>query len=45
MSGESGLGPLQIWVVGFAVLMLLPVAIALGFSMWAGMQPNGGGAR
>jgi hypothetical protein len=45
MGRDSGLGALQIWVVGFAVLMLLPVAIALGFSIWAGMQPNGGGAR
>jgi hypothetical protein len=44
MSGESGLGPLQIWVVGFAVLMLLPVAIALGFSIWAVMQPSAGEA-
>jgi len=45
MSGDSGLGPLQIWILGFAMVMLLPAAIALGFSVWAAMQPNGGARR
>jgi uncharacterized membrane protein YhaH (DUF805 family) len=41
MSGDSSLGALQIWLVGFAALMLLPVAIALGFSVWAATRPSG----
>lgn len=41
MSGDSGLGALQIWIVGLSVLMLLPVAIALGFSFWTATRPSG----
>ncbi len=33
-SGDPMLGGLQVWIVGFIVLMLLPVAIGLGFSIW-----------
>jgi hypothetical protein len=41
MSGDPSLGALQIWIAGFAVLMLLPVAIALGFSLWTATRPSG----
>lgn len=40
MTGDQGLGSLQIWIVGFSVLMLLPVAIAIGFSLWSATRPG-----
>jgi hypothetical protein len=40
MTGDPNLGALQVWMVGFVVLMLLPIAIALGFSVWAGTRPS-----
>jgi uncharacterized membrane protein YhaH (DUF805 family) len=40
LSGDSGLGALQAWIIGFAVLMLLPVAIAVCFSLWAATRPS-----
>jgi uncharacterized membrane protein YhaH (DUF805 family) len=39
LTGDPSLGALQIWIMGFVVLMLLPVAIALGFSLWAATRP------
>jgi uncharacterized membrane protein YhaH (DUF805 family) len=40
LTGDPNLGALQIWVMGFVVLMLLPVVIALGFSIWTGTRPS-----
>jgi hypothetical protein len=40
MSGDPSLGALQVWMIGFAVVMLLPVAIAVGFSLWAATRPR-----
>jgi hypothetical protein len=40
LSGDPSLGALQFWVLGFVVLMLLPVVIAVGFSIWAGTRPS-----
>jgi uncharacterized membrane protein YhaH (DUF805 family) len=40
LSGDPGLGALQIWIIGFVTLMLLPVAIALGFSLWAATRAS-----
>ena len=42
LSGDPGLGALQIWIYGFIALMLLPVVIALGFSLWAATQKSAG---
>ena len=40
LSGDSGLGVLQLWVQGFVVVMVLPVFIALCYSIWAGTRPS-----
>lgn len=40
LAGDQSYGALQIWIVGFIVLMLLPVVIALGFSLWAATRPS-----
>ncbi len=40
MSGDPTLGSLQIWMLGFAVLLLLPVAIGVCFSAWTAMRPR-----
>ena len=40
LSGDPNLGALQIWILGFVVMMLLPIAIALGFSLWAATRPR-----
>lgn len=40
LTGDPNLGALQIWIMGFVVLMLLPVLIALGFSIWAGTRTS-----
>jgi len=40
LSGDPGLGALQIWIIGFVALMLLPVVIALGFSLWAATRTS-----
>lgn len=39
ITGDPNLGVLQIWVMGFVALMLLPVLIAVCFSLWAGTRP------
>jgi hypothetical protein len=33
-------GEAQLWMIGFVVVMLLPIVIALGFSIWAGTRPS-----
>ena len=40
LTGDSTLGVLQYWLIGFAALMVLPVVIALVFSFWAGTRPS-----
>ena len=40
LTGDPNLGGLQVWIVGFVALMVLPVLIALGFSIWAGTRPR-----
>lgn len=42
LTGDSGLGELQYWMMGLAVLMILPVVIALCYSVWAGTRPGVG---
>jgi uncharacterized membrane protein YhaH (DUF805 family) len=39
-SGDTGFGGLQIWLIGFVAVMLLPVAIAVCFSIWAATRPS-----
>jgi len=40
LSGDPSLGVLQLWILGFVALMLLPVAVALGFSVWTATRPS-----
>jgi len=40
MTSDPTLGVLQIWVMGFVLLMLLPVVIAFGFSIWTATRPS-----
>jgi len=40
LTSDPTLGVLQIWVMGFVVLMLLPVVIAFGFSIWTATRPS-----
>jgi uncharacterized membrane protein YhaH (DUF805 family) len=40
MTGDPNLGALQIWMMGFAAVMVLPVLIAVVFSLWAGTRPS-----
>lgn len=40
LSGDPTLGALQIWIIGLVVLLLIPVIIAVGFSVWAARQPS-----
>ncbi len=40
MTGESNLGGMQMWLIGFAVVMFLPVVIAIVFSIWAATRPS-----
>jgi uncharacterized membrane protein YhaH (DUF805 family) len=40
LSPNPDLGGLQLWMLGFTVLMFLPVVIALGYSIWAGTRPS-----
>lgn len=35
MTGDPTLGALQMWMIGFSVILLLPVGIAIFFSIWA----------
>jgi uncharacterized membrane protein YhaH (DUF805 family) len=40
MTGESNLAGMQVWLFGFAVVMFLPVVIAIVFSLWAATRPT-----
>jgi uncharacterized membrane protein YhaH (DUF805 family) len=40
MAGDPSLAGLQVWLIGFAVVMLLPVLIAIGFSLWTATRPS-----
>lgn len=40
LSGDPTFGALQVWLFGFVAVMLLPVAIALVFSVWAATRPS-----
>ncbi len=40
LGGDPALGAMKIWIFGFVALMLLPVVIALGFSVWAATRPS-----
>jgi len=40
LSGDPAFGALQLWLIAYVALMLLPVAIALGFSLWAATRPS-----
>ena len=44
ITGDPDLGAMQIWLMGFAGLMLLPVLIAVGFSLWTATRPSAAGA-
>lgn len=38
--GSSEFGVLGFWLMGLVGLLLLPLAIGLGFSIWAGTRPS-----
>jgi uncharacterized membrane protein YhaH (DUF805 family) len=40
LSGDPSLGQPQIWMVGLAALIVLPVLVAICFSFWAGTRPR-----
>ena len=40
LSGDPSLGVLQFWIMGLIALLLIPVIIAVGFSIWAARQPS-----
>lgn len=40
MTGDPTLGVLQIWMMGFVAVMLLPIVIALIFSLWAATRKS-----
>lgn len=40
LSGDPTLGALQIWLMGFAVVMFLPILIAICFSVWTATRPG-----
>jgi uncharacterized membrane protein YhaH (DUF805 family) len=40
MTGDPSLGALQVWMLGFAAVLLLPVAIAVVFSLWTATRTN-----
>lgn len=37
---HAGFGVLQLWLMGLAAVMLLPVVIAVCFSIWAATRPS-----
>jgi uncharacterized membrane protein YhaH (DUF805 family) len=41
LAGDSGFDALWWWFMGFLVVLLLPIVIALGFSLWAATRPSG----
>jgi uncharacterized membrane protein YhaH (DUF805 family) len=40
MFNDGGFGVLQLWLMGFLAVMLLPVVIAVCFSIWAATRPS-----
>jgi uncharacterized membrane protein YhaH (DUF805 family) len=40
ITGESNLAGLQMWLMGFAILMFLPVLVAIIFSLWTATRPS-----
>jgi hypothetical protein len=40
LTGDPHLGELQVWMVGLAALMVLPVLVAICFSFWTGTRPR-----
>ena len=38
LSGSEGV--LMLWLLGFLLLLLLPLLIGIGFSIWAGTRPS-----
>lgn len=40
MTGESNLGGMQMWLIGFTVVIFLPIVIAIVFSIWAATRPS-----
>jgi hypothetical protein len=40
LAGDPSFGALQLWIAIFVVVMLLPVALALGLSLWAATRPS-----
>jgi len=38
--GSAEFGVMTLWLMGFMVLLLLPVLVAFGFSIWAGTRPR-----
>ena len=40
MTGDPNLGVLQIWMMGFVAVMLLPIVIAVSFSLWTATRPS-----
>jgi hypothetical protein len=40
LTGDPSLGALQVWMMGFVALMILPVVIALCFSIWTATRPG-----
>jgi hypothetical protein len=40
LTGDPGLGGLQIWIVLFASVMFVPVAISVFFSIWVATRPS-----
>ena len=40
MTGDPALGVLQIWMMGLVAMLLLPVAIAVIFSLWTATRTN-----
>lgn len=38
--GSSEFGILAYWLMGFIALLLMPVAVAVGFSIWTGTRPS-----
>jgi uncharacterized membrane protein YhaH (DUF805 family) len=40
LTGDPALGALQIWVMGFAALLLLPIVVAFIFSLWAATRKS-----
>jgi uncharacterized membrane protein YhaH (DUF805 family) len=40
LTGDSNLGALQMWLMGFAVVMLFPILVAICFSVWTATRPS-----